>query len=262
MFKLNPGISEIAGIFAADGSMQKEHICFWGNITEDKDHYDKIIKSLFKKSFNVEVRPHSKKSNSVYGFYVCNKEIIKYFNEYLGFPFGSKTYSLEIPKKIVNSGNLKIWSSFIRGFCDSDGCLTFGKRYGTCRNILKTIHTYPRIQINSVSSKVIADLSLLLGRLNINHSVCQKKYRKPNESTVYLLQVCGKNNLESWVKTIGFNNSVHKTKYEIFKRFNFVPVNISLSKRKEILEGKINPWIYYPKWIRSSAWIERQINQK
>ncbi len=263
MFSLNSKISELAGIFAADGSMQKEHICFWGNLHEDRDHYDKIIKPLFRQSFNIEVRPHAKESNSVYGFYVCNKQIIEYFNETLGFPFGSKTYSLRIPKEIMDSGSSKIWSSFIRGFCDSDGCLTFGKRYGTCRKILKIIHTYPRIQINSVSSRIISDLSLLLGKLGVNHFVCINKYKNPNESPVYLLQVSGKNGLEKWMKIVGFNNPVHWTKYEIFKRFSFVPVNISLLERKRILEGKRNPWIYYPKlWTRSSVWIERQINQK
>ena len=116
MINLNKNIAELAGIFAADGSIQKAHICFWGNITEDREYYNKVIRSLFKKSFNIDVNPHDKKSNSVHRFYVCNREIIKYFSKYLGFNFGNKTYSVRIPKIIMQSNNTEIWASFIRGF--------------------------------------------------------------------------------------------------------------------------------------------------
>ena len=128
MKEITTEIAELAGIFAADGSMQKKHICFWGNMTEDRDHYDNIIKKLFKKAFSVNINIHEKKSNSVYGFYVCNKLIIKYFNECLGFNFGSKTYVVGAPKGIMDSSDSRIWSAFVRGFCDSDGCLNFDKK--------------------------------------------------------------------------------------------------------------------------------------
>lgn len=74
MIKITQEISELAGLFAADGSMQKEHICFWGNITEDKEYYNNVVKGLFKKAFQIRINLHEKKSNSVYGFYVCDKK--------------------------------------------------------------------------------------------------------------------------------------------------------------------------------------------
>ena len=39
--KITSEIAELAGIFAADGFMQKYHICFWGNPKSDKEFYDK-----------------------------------------------------------------------------------------------------------------------------------------------------------------------------------------------------------------------------
>ncbi len=257
MNKITPEIAELAGIFAADGSMQKEHICFWGNMIEDRKYYDIVIKDLFRKAFGIEVNPHEKASNSVYGFYVCKKKIIESFRE-LGFPVGSKTYTVRIPPIIRNSKDTKVLSAFIRGFSDGDGTLSFDKRYGTAQKILKNIHTYPRIILVSVSSGLINDISTLLYRLNINHAVYRSKSRNSNEHDAYRINIKGKERLRTWMKIIGFNNPIQVTKYEIFKKHGFVPVNTSLSQRERILEGIINPWDFYPEWTRSLAWIGRQ----
>lgn len=258
MEQITPEVAEIAGIFAADGSMQKEHICFWGNITEDKDYYDNIIKGLFRKAFGIEVRPHEKKSNSVYGFYICNKEIIEFFNKTLGFKFGNKTYTVRIPEIVINSKNPRVWGAFVRGFCDCDGSLNFDKRYNTCQEILKTIHTYPRIQIKSVSHELIKEISKLLVRLKLEHTSCTLRSKKENEMDCGLIELKGEKRLEHWMEFVGFDNPVQQTRYEIFKRYGFVPINTSLSQRKEILKGSVNPWDLYPKWTRSLAWIRRQ----
>ena len=70
--KITSEISELAGVFAADGSMQKKHICFWGNLSADREFYNGHLSHLFYNVFNISIRPHEKLSNSVYGFYVCN----------------------------------------------------------------------------------------------------------------------------------------------------------------------------------------------
>lgn len=187
MAKLTSEISEIAGIFAGDGSMQPKHLCFWGNITEDKDHYDYIIKPLFRKSFKIEVNPHPKKSNSVYGFYVCRREIINYFHEIFDFCFGKKTYTVNIPKIIINSKNRKFFASFLRGFADADGTLSFDRRYSAnYRKILQIVHTYPRIQLKSVSFKIIYHMSLLLKRLQLKHIICRIKGKAKKMKKIFL----------------------------------------------------------------------------
>ena len=241
-------VAEIAGIFAADGSMQKNHICFWGNPKADRDFYDNHIKFLFLKAFDIQIRPHEKKSNFVYGFYVCNKNTINFFNEILGFPFGCKTYSVEVPSEIFNNINKKILSAFLRGFFSGDGCLNFDKRYGNgYQKILTIVHTYPRIQIKCVCKKLIYKLSDMLHRLKIKNFVSRHTTKKDNEVDIFMLQVSGKNRLNTWAKVIGFPNKNHYSRYQIFKKYGFVPPNTTLEQRIKILNEELDPYSFYKK---------------
>ncbi len=254
--KITPEMSELAGIFAADGSMQKNHISFWGNIVEDKDYYISTLTSLFKRVFNFDVKVREKVSNSVCGFYVCDKSIIACFNYFLGYPLGSKSYIVRVPRVVINSSNPKVWSAFLRGFSDGDGSLNFDKRYGSCQNVLKFIHTYPRIQIRSVSKNLISDLSLLMDRLKLKHKVYEITPSRLNEQKIWMVQLCGKKRVEDWMDLVGFNNPVQLTRYEIFKKHGFVPPRTSLSERKLILKG-LDPLRFYSKRTRSLVWKAR-----
>ncbi|MBS3154979.1 hypothetical protein J4404_00590 [Candidatus Woesearchaeota archaeon] len=90
--KISPELAEIAGIFAADGCLQQKYLCMWGNIYQDKNYYDAVIGPLFSKIFKVKFNLHEKVPNFVYGFYLCKREIVKFFNEILGFLISKKTY--------------------------------------------------------------------------------------------------------------------------------------------------------------------------
>lgn len=256
--EITPEISEIAGLFAADGSMQKEHICFWGNPKADRDFYDKHLTKLFYNAFKINIRPHEKQSNYVYGFYICKKEIINFFNKVLEFPIGKKTYTVKVPKIIYHNDNKDILRAFLRGFLAGDGCLTFDKRRGKAQEILKIVHTYPRIQITSVSKEIILQLSQMLLKLNIKNTIHKRENKKENEVDSYMLQVSGKSRLNKWIKEIGFSNSNHYSRYEIFKRYGFVPPYTSYEERIKMIEGKLDPWSFYPKRAYSLVWIRYQ----
>ena len=105
---MTPELSEICGMFAADGCMQKGYICMWGNIIEDRDYYDRYLAPLFNQTFNKKFNVHEKKSNSVYGFYLCSKRIVKLFNEVSDFPIGKKTYTVKVPNILLKSKDHKI----------------------------------------------------------------------------------------------------------------------------------------------------------
>ena len=243
--KINKEFAEILGMFAADGCIQHPHyICMWGNIYEDQEYYDEIVCPLFSKVFNKEITAHEKKSNSVYGFYICDKEIIAIFRE-LGFS-NNKTYNVRVPKEIFESKDEEIIAAFIRGFTDCDGCLSFMKRKEKGYSEFKRKHhTYPRIFINVVSKKIIEDLSYLLKQLNINHSVNIKRSMKINEKDQYVITIRGIERLEKWKDKIGFNNHAKTTKYFIWKKFGFCPTNIDIKQRKLILEGNLDPHSLY-----------------
>jgi DNA-binding transcriptional regulator WhiA len=239
-------IAEIAGFFAADGSMQKNHICFWGNPSEDRDYYDFHLKNLFYKAFKIEINPHDKFSNSVYGFYICNKEIINYFQEHLNFFPGSKTYIVEIPEKILKNNNSSIKSSFINGLFAGDGSLSFMKRYSTNYNMfLQKYHCYPRIQIQLASKNIIYQMSKILIDLGIPNFINERLGKRKNQADTYVLNVYGKKRLKKWVKIIGFSNNNHMTRFKIFKKFGFVPPKTTYTERVNIINNQQNPYLNY-----------------
>lgn len=163
-------LAEILGIFAADGCMQANYLCIWGNLKEERDYYDNHLVSLFKKKFNLILKMHPKGSNSLHGFHLCDRKILNLFNQ-LGFHKGNKTYDLEVPQLVLE--NQSVYSDFIRGYFDGDGCLNFQNRTGRYKFEKKRYHYYPRLIISSVSKKIINQLCFMLSNLKLNILVIQ-----------------------------------------------------------------------------------------
>jgi hypothetical protein len=238
--RLTEGLSEILGMFAADGNLQNEHISIWGNIKEDKKYYNEVVCPLFSRIFNIFVVAHEKKSNSVYGFYICNKKIINIFKEF-GFT-RRKTQSVRAPKEVLLSNDKKIISAFIRGFTDCDGCLNFMKRYEKGYSKFKRkYHTYPRICIRVISKGMIEDLSTLLKKLEIKHSVSFYKSKQVNARDSWVITIRGDKELEKWMNKIGLNNHSKNTKYLIWKSYGFCPTPSNINQRELILNKKLKP---------------------
>lgn len=245
---LTKELAEILGMFAADGSLQEDHICMWGNIYEEREYYDEIVCKLFSQVFNKEIHAHEKKSNSVYGFYVCDRNVVRLLKE-LGFS-KNKTHIVKVPKEIIQSKDPKVIAAFIRGFVDCDGCLTFMKRREKGYSKFKRkFHAYPRILIGGVSKRMIEDLSYLLKDLKMEHSLHIKKSKKINEKDQGIITIRGKTRLEKWNKLIGFNNHSKTTKYFVWKRFGFCPTNINIKQRQSILNNELNPYDFYKETI-------------
>lgn len=240
--KLNHKLAEIAGMFAADGSMQKQHICMWGNIIEDKEYYDIYLAPLFSQFFDKKLNIHEKRSNSVYGFYLCKKEAINILNKILEFPIGKKTYVVKVPSMIMESKDPKIYASFIRGFTDCDGCLNFFRRGEGYKNFKRKFNTYPRIIITSVSKNIIDQISTMLKFLRIKHTIEIKKKLKKNKVNPFCILVRGEKRLNQWIKRIGFKNPAKITKYQIWKKFGFCPPYTTIEERRKVLKGEVNPY--------------------
>ena len=237
---INEELAEVAGMFAADGCIQEQYICMWGNITEDKDYYDKFICPMFSNLLKRKVVAHEKKSNSVYGFYICSQDAINFFKE-LGFK-RRKTYDVTVPEAILKSNDQKIWSAFIRGFTDCDGCISFMKRKGKYSEFKLKYNTYPRITIRVVSPYIIEGISEMLIRLNVRHTVYTAEGRRGNEQKAYILMVRGENRINDWVNKIGFSNPAQFSRYKVWKKFGTSPAKSTIQQRKLILEGKLSPF--------------------
>ena len=230
-------------MFAADGCMQKGYICMWGNINEDREYYDNIVCPIFSKIANKQIKAHEKKSNSVYGFYLCDKSIVQLFRE-LGFK-NNKTYNVDIPQIIKESNDSEILAAFIRGFTDCDGCIYFQRRKGKYNLFKRSFHTYPKIEIDSVSENVINSMSEILIKLKIDHKINVTKTKNLNEHTKYRIMIRGPKRVDFFMHKIGFNNPSKKLKYEIWKRFGLCPPRLTFEKRKQILDNKLDPMSLY-----------------
>lgn len=241
--KLTEEFSEILGMFAADGCLQNDYICMWGNIYQDKDYYNSIVCPFFSQVFNKNVVAHEKKSNSVYGFYLCDKKVVEIFKN-LGFT-NNKTYDVTIPKEVLESKNKEIYAAFIRGFTDCDGCINFLKRKGNYKPFSLKYNTYPRIEIVSVSHEIMKQVSYLLNKLNIRHTSYYRKPAEVNEKIAVKISIRGSSRIEDFMKKVGFNNHGHYTKYLIWKKYGMCPPKTTLEQRKLILQNQLDPFTFY-----------------
>ena len=243
--EITPAIAEIAGAFAADGSMQEEHLCMWGNLTEDRDYYDEYLGPLYQETFRIRLNIHEKKSNGVYGFNVCAPGVLRYFWDVLEFTPGPKTYTVRVPRPIRESENPVVWAAFIRGFVDCDGCLNFMKRpqsYGFPKGYL---HTYPRISATCVSEQMILDAAKLLEKLQVPHTTHTHDPKNPRFHRNWKFVVRGHERLAVWMKKIGFSNPAKLTKLEICRSHGYVPPNTSIQDRQEIINKRRCPLDFY-----------------
>ncbi|MEK6927177.1 MAG: LAGLIDADG family homing endonuclease [Nanoarchaeota archaeon] len=240
--ELNEEVAEVLGMFAADGCLQEKYLCMWGNIFEDKEYYDTIVCPLFSKVFKRKVIAHEKKSNGVYGFYLCNINSVNYMKD-IGFT-RNKTLNVSVPKIILNSRDLNIFAAFIRGFSDCDGCLSFMKRKGKYSEFKKQFPTYPRITMGVISFDIIRDISLMLKKLEINHTTHEYKSNREGEHRVYTISVRGIKAVETWIKKIGFHNTSKTSRYELWKQFGMCPAQTNFEQRKKMLSGELNPFSF------------------
>jgi len=60
------------------------------------------------------------------------------------------------------------------------------------------------------------------------------RYDKTHDS--YYVQISGRNQLEKWMKEIGFSSQNHITRYLVWKKLGYLPVGTDIVKRLEILK--------------------------
>jgi len=241
--ELTNELAEVLGMFAADGCLQEGYICMWGNIHEDKDYYNNIVCPFFSKVFGKNVVAHEKKSNSVYGFYLCDRKVVNLFRDF-GFT-NNKTYDVAIPSIILKSKDKSVWASFIRGFADCDGSFSLMKRKGKYGAFKLKFNTYPRVEMTSVSNQIISQISRLLDCLCVEHTVNTYKSKNENEMPSYKTVIRGPSKIKVFMDVIGFHNPSKIIKYKVWKKFGFCPPNSNIEDRKLFLIGTLNPYDFY-----------------
>lgn len=238
MIKLTPEIAEIIGIHAGDGYLRfrtrnKGEIDISGNV-EEKPYYDNHVIPIFNKAFKTKIKGRYF-SRGTYGFVTYNKKIRDYLFS-VGFPSGKKSHVVKVPQIILKSKNKKIYSMFLRGLFDTDGCLSFDKRYS--KKYKKFINCYPRIIITTTSKELCRGASMLLKRLSIEHFSFGYQPTNLKYHYKYTIIINGSNRLKKWMKLVGMKNNSKLSKYIIWKTFGFCPPRKTLKEREDILKGR------------------------
>jgi len=207
--KLDSLLAEEIGLHLGDGSMNyykgKGFYQLRGHLKDDKEHYERRIKPLYKKLFNIEVNLREMPSAGVYGFQIWSKELVDYKNKVLGLPLGKKL-DFEIPKEIANDDELA--KSFLRGYFDTDGCLYLENKYG---------RPYPRVEFSSISKTFTKQLESILLRLGFRFYYYKLDRSKSSWEDIYRIITRGKPMTKKWFSEIKPKNPKHIRKFKLVK---------------------------------------------
>jgi hypothetical protein len=246
--EMTPDLAEICGIHAGDGYMRCRNgnhfeLDISGN-TDEKEYYDNHVVPLFERTFGIKIKAQLFQPRNTYGFRICKREVCEFIHS-MGFPYGKKTLTVEVPKQILESRNLEIIYRFIRGVFDTDGTISFRKRGGSgYSEIHKKRHTYSYIKIEVCSKSLRDGIGILLMQTGFQFAFSQSS-RKGNENDSYALTLEGDQNLLLWIYNIGFKNPVKAGRFLIWKKYGFNPPLLTFEQQKDILSGKKNPHDYY-----------------
>lgn len=211
--QLSLELAYLSGVFVGDGSLykrdKKDYIlkCV-GNPKDEKEFYYSIIGPYFKKTFGFNPKINFQDSNTTFGFIAYSKSIFTYLTKIIGLNSGKKDQKLCIPS--IFKENPEFLTYFIRGLFDTDGCISFKKKY-------KKNPYYPVITLSSQSKRLIKEVSSILKSLKFNlveiYDYKVKDYRNINGFTIInRLELNGSKNLKKWMEIIKFSNPKHLQK--------------------------------------------------
>lgn len=203
--KMSPELAEEIGLHAGDGSMNfysgKGLFQLRGHIKDDREHYEKKIKELYKTLYNLDVNIREMKSTGVIGFQIWSDAIVNFKHRVFELPLGKK-YNLAVPDKI--NSNL-LFCSFLRGLFDTDGTVYIENKRGK---------PYPRVEIKTTSKPMFIQITEFLKRENIHATYYRYERKQKNWNDLYSIMVRGDLPVTNWIEKIGSNNPKHIRKFK------------------------------------------------
>ena len=206
---MDENYTEFLGIMYGDGCLSSTHppssrwrsyivyvsSCF----STDLEHLNHIS-YLFSEIFNKDTKIRKRNDSDVAVISFNDKKIFDEI-ESIGFPVGKKYGSMKVPERIKK--NPKLFSSFIRGVFDTDGCVVVSRQHRKERY-------YPRIEITSKSRSFLEEMFGFLISNGFYGSISDK-------SGCWRLEIPGFKNTRRWIKLIGSSNPKHINKLKRFR---------------------------------------------
>ena len=231
-------LAEFFGICFGDGCLsvnESNHdYSFYvtGHLLDDKLYIENYLFEMVRNLFKIDPRLRKQKGNTLI-LYARSKKLIQFLASN-GMQIGKKN-NLVIPDWIKQSPNFM--KAFLRGFIDTDGSLTFKKRH-------TEVYYYPTISISSMNQKLILDIHTFLREndFQLGKVVKTQDSIKGLDKTYTHFRVFlyGKENLEKWIKSIGFSNMKHTSKYILWKKHGFSPAYSLTRDRIKIIKGPLS----------------------
>lgn len=203
------------GVHIGDGSLQiveggTHSVRYFGHAEDDWLFYSEVMPAIVKRLYHKEVKPTKRRDAKTCTLSVCSKAIATFKHRVVGLPNGNKNQMNGIPVTVKRKRKLLI--NCIRGIADTDFTLFFHKKNGR--------YIDPEISCTMSNKKVVQDIEKTLRDLGFSVSVRYNIGRERNgkRHTEHVLKICGGNQLRRWMKTIGFWNPKHKTKFKIWEK--------------------------------------------
>lgn len=127
--KLTNELFYLLGLVTTDGHIQalekanKYRVMIYTSEKEEVEIILKLIYDIFKYRASVRGRKTGFSKRINYETYISSKKIALFFNS-LGIPFGAKSYNIQVPNLIYQSGEDNFWN-YLRGIFDGDGSIIF-----------------------------------------------------------------------------------------------------------------------------------------
>lgn len=183
--KMTPKLAEEIGIHLGDGCLSLSRRYFSVKTNKKESEYMvNFLFPLYKELYNLDLKLMELKS--VVGFEVHSQALFEFKNKVLNIPFGNKVNKITVPPTIIKSKNKEIYSSFIRGLFDTDGCV----------NIIKSKNNYPTISFTIKSELLIKKVGEMLEQMGFIPYIGK-----------YIITLNGELMVEKWIKEIGSSNS-------------------------------------------------------
>jgi hypothetical protein len=209
--------AELAGAFAGDGWISKGNkgltLFISGNPKDEKPYY-KRIRFLFKKIFQITVNPRPFPYWGTFGVMVCKKEIINSFFS-IGFNCGKKALTVKVPNKIQK--NKKLFSYFIRGLFDTDGCIYFQKSYNKNASIWqKSVRHIPTVFFTSMSKELIDSTYKMNKALGLEFRYDKPTVPRYSKSFCYRIRLQGKKKVKRFFRIVKPKSKKHLDKFNFW----------------------------------------------